>query len=274
MVARLDQQLVIAVRPEKAPFRLAADLAAAKVKTKDKDGKDREEKVAGPIYVKPGDKLTLPLKVTWQEKDARANPVNVFLEATQPNMQQAPLGTAGGNGNNPNATIAKDKNDLALTVDVRSRAEPGTYAVVLRGETQVQLVRDPAMKDKKAPATATAFTPPVEVTVLPTSLAKVTVQPPTGLKTGGTADLVVKVDRQHDYAGEFKVTVTLPKDAKGVTAKDVTIPAGKDEVKVPVAAANDAKPGGVPNVVVAVTATVYGKFPVTTETKVNLTVAK
>jgi hypothetical protein len=82
------------------------------------------------------------------------------------------------------------------------------------------------------------------------------------------------VDRQHDYAGEFKVTVTLPKDAKGVTAKDVTIPAGKDEAKVPVTAAKDTKPGGVQNVVVGVTATVYGKFPVTTETKVNLNVTK
>ena len=274
MVTRLDQQLVVAVRPEKASFRLAADLATATVKTKDKDGKDKDEKVTGPIYVKPGDKLTLPVKVTWQEKDARANPVNVFLEATQPNMQQAPLGTQGGGNNNPFLTIVKDKNDAQATIDVRSQAAPGTYAVVLRGETQIQYVRDPAMKDKKAPVTATAFAQPIEITVLPTTLAKVTVQPPAALKPGGTADLVVKVERQNDYAGEFKVTVTLPKDTKGVTAKDVTIPAGVDEVKVPVAVAKDAKPGGVPNVAVSVTATVHGKFPVTTETKVNLTVAK
>lgn len=275
MVTRLDQQLVVAVRPDRACFRLAADLAAAKVKTKDKDGKDKEEAVAGPIYVKPGDKLTLPVKVTWQEKEARANPVNLFLEASQPNLQQAPLGTQGGGGNNnPSATIAKDKTEIPMIIDVRSGAAPGTYAVVLRGETQVQYVRDPAMKDKKAPVTTIAFAPPVEVTVLPTTLAKVTVQAPTALKPGGTGELVVKVDRQHDYAGEFKVTVVLPKDVKGVTAKDVTIPAGKDEVKVLLEAAKDAKPGGVPNVVVGVTATVHGKFPITTEAKVNLTVAK
>lgn len=275
-ITRLDQQLVFAVRPEKASFRIAADLAAAKVKTKDKDGKDKEDAVTGPIFVKPGDKLTIPVKVAWQEKEARANPVTLFVEATQQNMQQAPLTVLGGGGNPPQpaATIAKEKTDGPLTIDVRSNAAPGTYAVVVRGESQCQYVRNPEEKDKKTPVTALAFAPPIEVTVLPTSLGKLTATPTGSLKVGATGELVLKVERQNDYAGEFKITVTLPKDVKGVAMKDVTLAAGQDEVKIPIEVAKDAKLGNLQNVTVTATGTVHGKFAITQEAKFNLNVVK
>jgi hypothetical protein len=268
-VTRLDQQLVLAVRPDRSPFRIAADLSAAKLKTRGQDGKEKEEKVDGPVYVKPGDKLTVPVKLTWHEKDARPAPLSVQMEPTQPNPQQAPVTV----NNSQPVQIAPGKNEGPVTIDVRPNAPPGTYPVALRGETQVPFARNPEQK-QKVNVTVAAFAQPIEVTVLPVSLAKLTVQPPGPLKPGTTGELVVKVERQFDYAGEFVVTVTPPKGAEGVDFEEVTIPAGKDEVKVPVEVDEDAKPGAVNNVVVRAVATVHGKFPVVHETKVNLTIAK
>jgi uncharacterized cupredoxin-like copper-binding protein len=269
-ITRLDREFVLAVRPEKAPLRVAVDLPAVKVKTKDKDGKDAEKAAEFPLFVKPGDKIVVPVKVTWQGGEARANPVNVRFEPTQPNNNQAPLNVQGGGGNNPNMTIPKDKGDGTLTVDVRPNAAPGVYSIHLQADTQVQFLRDPAQKDKKSNAVVQAFAEPITVTVLPNTLGKFTVTPPANnqLKAGTTAELVLKVERQADYAGEFAVKVTLPADAKGLTVKDAVLPAGKDEVKIPVEVAKDAKEATVQATVTA-TATVHGKFPITHEVKVQ-----
>jgi hypothetical protein len=270
-VARLDAQLVLAVRPEKAFFKLAVDLPNAKVKTKDKEGKDAEVKLESPLFVRPGDKITLPVKAAWQAAEARAQPLNVTIEATQPNTQSAPLGTAQGGNNQPAMTMAKDKNDGVLTVDVRPQAAPGMYQLVLAGNTQVQVARDPSKKDQKTNAVVTAYAAPLEVTVLPNTLGKFTVVPPPNnqLKAGTTAELTVKVERTADFAGEFKVQLVLPKDTKGLAVKEVTLPAGADEVKVPVEVAKDVKAGGLGNVSVTAVGTVHGKFPITHEVKVN-----
>jgi hypothetical protein len=269
-ITRLDQQLVFAVRPhDKAVFRLAADLKAAKVKTRDKKNKEAEEKLQQPIFVKPGDKLTVPVTVKWQSKDARANPVNVSAEPLEQNRQNAPLTV----NNNQPVALAKGKDSGTVPIDVKRNAPPGTYVIVLRGESQITFLRDPEDKNKKSNVVAQAFAEPIEITVLPTSLAKVNVQAPQ-LKLGKTTELTVRVDRQFDYDGPFEVSLTFPKNAKGVTAKKVTLPAGKDEVKVPITVAKDAKPGGLGNVVVEVVATVHKKFPIAHEAKVNLNVAK
>ena len=270
-VTRLDRQLVLAVREAKAPLRVAVDLPQAKVKTKDKDGKDQEVKLETPLFVKPGDKLTLPVKVTWQGEGARPNPVNVRLESVQPNRQTSPIVTPQGDDNNPAMNIAKDKADGVLNVDVRPTAVPGTYSVVVRGDTQVSYARDPMQKDKKANAVVQAFGEPLQVTVLPVALGKFTVAPPPNnqLKAGTTTELVVKVERLHEYAGAFQVKVAVPKEAVGVTAKEVTLPAGADEVKVPVEVAKDAKDAGSYQFTVTAVTTVHDKFPVSHEVKVN-----
>lgn len=269
-ITRLDREFVLAVRPEKAQMRVAVELPAVKVKTKDKDGKEVEAVASGPLFVKPGDKITLPVKVTWQGGEARANPVNVRFEATSPNNQTAPLGVQGGGGNNPNMTIAKDKADGALTVDVRANAVPGVYSIHLQADTQVSFLRDPSQKDKKSNAVVQAFAEPITVTVLPTSLGKFTVTPPANnqLKAGTTAELVVKVERQADYAGEFAIKVVLPPEVKGVTVKDAVLPAGKDEVKIPIEVAADVKDAEVKMTLTA-TATVHGKFLISHEVKVQ-----
>jgi uncharacterized cupredoxin-like copper-binding protein len=241
-----------------------------KVKTKDKDGKEAEKPAEFPLFVKPGDKITLPVKVQWQGGEARANPVNVRFEAAQPNGNQAAVGVQGGDGNNPNMTIPKEKNDGALTVDVRPTAAPGVYTIGLRADTQISFLRDPSQKDKKSNAVVQAFTEPFTVTVLPTALGKFTAAPPANnqLKAGTTAELVLKVERQADYAGEFAVKVVLTPEAKGVTVKDAVLPANASEVKIPLTVAADAKDATLTATLTA-TATVHGKFPITHEVKVQ-----
>jgi hypothetical protein len=70
------------------------------------------------------------------------------------------------------------------------------------------------------------------------------------------------------------VKFELPKGVTGVTAEDVIIPAGKDEVKLVLKAPADAKPGAVTNAVITLTAMYGGKHTVTHEAKVTFTVAK
>ncbi len=268
-IARLDRELVLAVRTEKASLRIAVDLPAAKVKTKDKDGKEAEIAAPAELFLKPGDKLVLPVKATWQGAEARVNPVNVRFESTSPNRQNAALGVAQNDENTPSMSIAKDAAAGTITIDVRPAAPPGVYSVHLKADTAVQVARDPTMKDKKTPAIVTAYAEPIKVTVLPLTLGKFTLAPPPNnqLKAGTTTEITLKVERQAEYAGEYTVKVTLPPEAKGVTSKDVTIPAGKDEVKIPLEVAKDAKDGGSYQLGVTATATVHGKFPITHEVK-------
>ena len=273
-ISRLDQGLFISVKAEKAAMRLNADLANAKVKSKDKDNKETEVKLESPIFVKPGDKITLPVLAVWQGAEARPGPLTVTMEATQPNMQNAPIGTAGG-GNGPAGTMAKEKNDAAIALDIKPAALPGTYAVVLKGDTQIQLVRDPAKKDQKTPVNVQGYTQPIEITVLPLTLGKFTATLPANgvIIAGKSAELTVKVERSADYTGTYTVAVVLPKDIKGIVVKNAVIPAGADEVKVMVEVAADAKIGGVTNFVVAATGTVHAKFAINHEVKANLTIA-
>ena len=269
-IARLDQQTLLVVRGAKSPFRLTADVAGIVVKTKAKDGKEVDEKPTGPIFVKPGDKLTVPLKVLWQSPDARENPVNVLAEPTQPNPNAAGVTV----NNNQPFGIAKDKTDAALTLDVKANAVPGLSTISLRGETTINYLRDPAQKDKKVVTTVAAFAAPFTVTVLPLALVKVTVVPPAGaLKPGTTGEVTVRVERLNDFAGELKVSVALSKEAKGVTVADGVIPAAAAEVKLLVTVAKDAKPGPLANLPVTVTGTVHDKFPISTEAKLTLVVA-
>lgn len=269
-LTRMDQQLVLAVRPTPARLQLHLEQEKAKLNSKDAQNKPKEEAAKPPFFVKPGDKLTIPLQAKWSAKDARANPITVIAEPFTQNMPQAPITI-------PNVTVAKDKAEAPLVIDIKGNAAPGTFAVVLRGDTQVNMARDPEDEKKKTNLFIPAFTPePVLVTILPTTLAKLTAQAPAAntLKPGTTAELTVKVERQAGYTGPFQITVELPKGIAGLTIKPVTLPAGQNEVKVPIVAGTDAKPGAVNNVAITAVGTVHDKFPISQETKVNLTVVK
>lgn len=265
-VARLDQALVLATRGDKSAFRIKADLSAATVKV---DGKD--QKVTGPLVVKAGDKVTVPVKVTWNDKEARANPVNVFMDATQQNMNQAAVSVNGGQPTP--VAIAKDKTEGNVVIDVKANAAPGTYAIPLRGETTVKFGKDPMGKDKKD-ITVYAFAAPFEVKVIPTALGKLSAQSPGNLKQGMTAEVLIRIDRQFDFDGPFAVEVQLPKDAVGVTAEKATIPAGATEVKVKLTAAKDAKIAGINNIAVTAVAKWDGQYEVKHEAKFNLNITK
>lgn len=117
---------------------------------------------------------------------------------------------------------------------------------------------------------------PILVTVLPSSLAKVTIGnlPNNLLKLGKSGELTIKVERQYDFDGAFRVRLELPKGVTGITAKEVTIPAGKDEVMLKITASAEAKPGSVNNAIITVTAMYDKKHAISHEAKLNFTVAK
>jgi hypothetical protein len=264
-LGRLAQSLVIAVRPEKAFFKLAAEPAAAVVKA----AKGKDEKVSGPIFVTQGEKFTLPVKVTWVSADKQN--VTLAADPVAPGQQTTPFTVAA------TTQPTKDKAEGLVTVDVKANAFPGKYAVTLRGDAQVPFVReDGGKKGNKGNVPATAFAAPVEFTILPTSLVKVAPGqlPNNTLKIGDKAEMLLKLDRQFDYAGPLTVKYDPPKGVTGVTAEAVTVPAGTgEEAKLVFRAAADAKAGAVNNGVVTVTGMFAGK-EVVTETKVNFNVAK
>ena len=113
------------------------------------------------------------------------------------------------------------------------------------------------------------------ITVLPKQVATVTVANANlTAKVGASVELVVRVARMFDYAGEFKVQVVLPANVKGISVADGIIPAGKDEVKLVVKAAADAAPGNRADVIVRATATLKGNIAVSQEVKFNVNVVK
>lgn len=263
VIAKLDQSLVIAVRPEKAAFSIKADLANALVKP----ATGKEEKVIGPVVVmKQGDKATVPVKVEWTVPE-KPN-VTLVVEPMILNQQNTPI----------TATVAgqptKDKPEVLVNLDAKTAAVPGTYTIILRGTAQVPFAKDPMAKTKPN-VPAEGFSTPITVLVVPSSLGKFTTGPlPNNtLKLGTNTDLTIKVERLYDFAGEYKVTFVPAKDAVGVTAADVVIAAGKDEVKLVLKTASDAKPGALAGTVV-VTALYAGKYPVIYENKVSFNLAK
>jgi hypothetical protein len=265
VIARLDQGLILSVCPEKAFFALAPETDKATTKLNGKD-----EKLPSPLVVKQGEKFTVPLKVNWIAADKQ--PVTLTPEPMAPNPQNNPVTVQIP------TQPTKEKPEGVLNFDVKANAPPGTYAVTIKGVAQVPFAKPAAngTMGKAQNVPSAEFTTPIEVIVIPTSVAKLTVGnlPNNTLKLGSSAELTVKVERQYDFAGEFKVKFELPKGATGVTAAEVTIPAGKDEAKLVLKAAADAKPGGVSNAIVTVTAAYDKKHTVTHEAKVNFTVAK
>jgi hypothetical protein len=115
---------------------------------------------------------------------------------------------------------------------------------------------------------------PVTITVVPKSLANLTVMPPNATaKVGADTKVVVKVARQFDYQGEFKVQLVQGPNDKGVTAPDITIPAGKDEAELVLTVAADAPVGNRPNLLVRATA-MFNGAEVKHEAKFALNITK
>ena len=117
-ISRLDASLALAVA-EEGPFTLATTMTEAKAK--------------------PGEKLTVPLKLTRHWADFKA-PVQVTVLGLPGNQQQQQQVLA---------TIAADKNEAKVTVTVRPNTPPGVYTLVFRGQAQFQYSKEKTGKQKQ-----------------------------------------------------------------------------------------------------------------------------
>ncbi len=243
-ISRLDRALVLSVR-DKAPFALTATIDKA--------------------TLVQGDKATLTVKVARLWPDFK-QPLTATLMEPVPNILV---------NNNQPVALNPGKDDGTFPVQVNSAAPPGNYTIVLRATAQVPYAKDPMAKQKppvNIVQSSTAFT----ITVLPKTVATVaaTVTAP-NLKVGTPGEVLVKVTRQFDFAGEFKVQLVLPPNLKGITAADVVIPVGKDEVKLVLQVAADAVLGPRNDLIVRATAMVSGNVPIVQESsKFNVNVVK
>ena len=235
-IGRLDRELMLAVR-DKAPYSLAIE--------KDK------------IVLPQGDKLSIPVKISFG--DFKGN-ITLTAAALPTGMVMQPL------------TIGPGKDTVQLTFDSKATVLPGNYTVVVRGQTQ-----DPKGKPPTKPGGAPNIVqaaPPVTVSIVPKQLAKLAAPGNLKVGQGKEADLVVKLSRQFDYAGAFKVELVAPPGVKGISADPVTLKAGEDDAKLVVRVAKDAPPGQSPTVVVRATALFNDSIPVVHEAKVTINIGK
>jgi hypothetical protein len=242
-ISRLDRSLVLAVR-DKPPFSVATSV----------------DKTA----VTQGSKATATLKVArlWPDFKAALQVTAIDLPANLTFNNNQPL------------QVAADKNEATGVFDVRPNVAPGTYNLVLRSSAQIAYNKDPMAKQKPNINVVYATTP-VTLTVYPQQVATLSLgAPEITLKLAAQAEVVVKVARTNDYAGEFKVELVLPDAVKGVSSESVTIPAGQKEGKLIVRAAADAPPGKHANLVVKAVAMLAPNLPATHETKLTINVVK
>jgi hypothetical protein len=238
---RFDHGLALAVR-EKAPFRLST-------------GMDKAEVVQGG-------KVTVPLKLDRLYPDFKAQ-VQILpdpREVPPALLTHAPV------------TIAANANAGSLVLNISSNAVPGTYNLAFRGFGPVPFNKDPMAK-ARPPINVVQASTPLALTIIPKKVATVSVvNPNPTIKIGMQAEVVVRVTRLFDYAGEFKVQLVLPPNTPGLAAADVTIPAGQNEAKLVVKVAPNAVPGNRANLTVKTTAMYNGTVPLTEEVKINVNV--
>jgi hypothetical protein len=277
-IGRLDRNLVLAVR-DKPPFRLTAQVSTPPSSLERFLYLPSPGTLGALVYLLPpgvtniralqGSKVNLALYLARLWPDFKSQ---VQVAPLDP-QTHLPPGLTFGTNNQP-INIPADKAPAVAVLDIKTNVPPGTYNLVLRGTAQMPYNKDPMAK-QKANVNIVLPSAPLTVTVLPNQVASVSVSNanPT-LKIGTQTELVVKVTRLHDYAGEFKVQLVLPPNVSGVMADEATIPTGKDEVKVLLKANADAAPGNRQNLVVRATATLDGNLPLIHEAKINVNVIK
>jgi hypothetical protein len=246
-ISRLDRGLFLAVR-DQAPYNLTATIDKA--------------------TLSQGEKATIAVKLARHWPDFKT-PLQVQAQV----VDLPPNNVITFNNNQP-LNMAPGKDDGTMAVDVKTNCPPGVYNVVLRTSAQIPYNKDPKAA-QKPPTNVVLPSTPVKLTVLPKNVG--TLSLPGGnptIKIGAQADVVIKVTRLFDYAGEFKLQLVLPANVKGLTAADVTIPAGSDEAKLVVKAAADGMPGNRADLIVRATAMLGTNMPVVQETKLSVNVVK
>jgi hypothetical protein len=145
---------------------------------------------------------------------------------------------------------------------------------VLRAQAQVPFNKDPKAAQKPATQVVQSSTP-VSLTVLPAQVATLAVNNANpSLKAGAKAEVLVKVNRQHGYAGEFQVQLVLPADAQGVIAKVNRQHGYENEAKLVLDAPAAAQPGNRPNLTVRAVAVLEGGVALNHDTKINVNIVK
>jgi hypothetical protein len=263
LAGRVERSLALAVRADKAPWSVTAAIDNAVLAQGDPQ--------KGPTTA------SITVKQARQWADLKV-PIAIQAVATElPGIQNQPPTQIVINNNQP-LNMNPDQAEAKLPVAVGANVQPGVYNVVLRTSAQnYPFVRDPKAAMKPPPVNINLVEPatPLTITVLPRTVGVLSLTTPNPtLKAGGQVELVVKVTRQYDYAGEFKVSLVLPDNVKDVSAADVAIPAGKDEATLVLKAPAEAAAGGRNDLVVRAVAMVNGNTPTTQEVKFNLNVTK
>src|SRR5262249_2124498 len=154
-------------------------------------------------------------------------------------------------------SLAPGKDEAKATMTTTGKLTPGTYTLVFRGQTAQIPKKLPG--NQIVPLGITQVSTPVALTVAPKEVVNLSVTPANvNVKAGGESTATVQVARLFDYDGELKIRLVLPSDAKGLSAEDVVIPAGKSEARLVIAADADAKAGPRQNVRVQATALFNG----------------
>ncbi len=171
-----------------------------------------------------GDKLTILVKVEFAEYKGS---VTLSALALPAGMTMQPI------------NVTADKNIVQVNIDSKPAVLPGNYTIVLRGQTL-----DPKGKPPAKPGITTNVieaAPPIHVVIVPKQLAKLAV--PNNLKVtiGKETELVVRVARQFNFEGSFKLEVMLPPKTKGVNIEPVLLKEGQNEAKLIVRADEDAR---------------------------------
>jgi hypothetical protein len=134
-ISRLDGSLVMAVI-DQGPFTLSTTMTT--------------------VTAKPGENITVPLKLARNWPDFKS-PVGVTV-----------FGLPGGNQGQPPpvlATIAADKTEANVVVNLRQNLPPGVYTIVFRGTGQFPYSKDPMSKQKQN-VTVQMPSQPVTLTVV------------------------------------------------------------------------------------------------------------
>ena len=76
------------------------------------------------------------------------------------------------------------------------------------------------------------------------------------------------------YDGEFKVSLVLPPNVKGVEAAEVTVPAGQSEAKLVLRVPAGTPPGNRGYLIVRATTLFQGKHPTQHDVRLNVNVVK
>lgn len=236
-ITRLDRALMLAVNG-KAPFNLTLSPETATVSS--------------------GEKVTVKLKAARLLADLKG-PIQI-----QPLPQELPQGMQFPA---QNLTAPKDEATIALTVP--TNLLPGTYTIVLHASGAVP----PGGKGK--PVNVVLPSTPLVLTVLPKQVATLSLANANpAVKVGNQVEVVVRVNRQYEYAGPFKVELVLPKSVQGLSADAVTIPAGQNEAKLLIRVPPGAQPGNRQNLIVRAIATIQNNVALNHETKLSVNVTK